>query len=112
MHYEIKAIQTPRNKWHWAIIGMESENYKGEKESDTPLWLVGMHHSCDTGADIADAVYSAMYDELQCNEVIKDGDTFSSVECQVAQYHSHDNRVMLTVPAMKFRVHSFHLVKE
>ncbi len=112
--YNLIVRQIPRNNWRWVIEGLEANDSFPEKHAtpDTTLWLVGMYHSLDTIENMMQAVYSTLYDELQVNEAIKDGDRFESKELQVSSGLSYENRVMVTIPAMSFVVRGCHLVKE
>lgn len=116
--YKLEARQTPRNNWHWYIVGLGgtmSDPTDWSKEipcPDTCLVLVGMYHSCDSAENIAQAVFSTLYDELQTNPTIKDGDIFESPPQRVCKHHSYDNKCMLDIPAMRFRVSGVHVIRE
>lgn len=117
-HYVLQATFSKGNGHRWQILGLPGEQSHPEEPwrtvpcPDTTLWLVGMHHSCDTAESIMVAVYSTLYDELQTNERLKNGDTFESQACTVNKYHSYDAKMgQIDVPAMRFRVDGVHVVR-
>lgn len=113
--FKLEVERKPGEKLEWVIRGLPQENYKGDIKPDTTLYLVGLHHSCDTPESVVLSVYDAIYDNHQVSGkgfTFRDGDVVESAACEVGKYHSHDAEVMVPVPAMRFKVYGPHIVME
>jgi hypothetical protein len=107
----------PRNGWSWFLPGLPSWDWYDEVEdAETELVLVGLNHACDTPGSVVGGVYSALYDHHQVSEGkygFKDGDVIESDATRINKYHSWDDGFgTVDVPAMRFRVESFHVILE
>jgi hypothetical protein len=105
----------PRDGWRWMLPGLpdEDEFSNDPPEPDTTLWLVGHRHACDKPESIVGGVHTALYDHHQTSDSFKDGDTIESEPVSVNKYHSYDDRFgKVDVPAMRFKIISFHVVLE
>lgn len=107
----------PNQGWMWQIRGLPYWDWYEKREyNDTRFPLVGMYHACDTPESVVAGVYRALYDYHQTTEKgygFQDGDSIVSEPVAIYKYHSYDfTRGTVHVPAMKFKVISYHIVQE
>jgi hypothetical protein len=109
----------PRNDWHWQlrvpcpdVHPARDPRPPGEQDIVHKLVLVGMYHACDSAESFESGVFRELYDSRQCENILRDGDVIESKPCRVSKYHSYENREMIDLPAMRFRVQGVHVIPE
>jgi hypothetical protein len=73
MIYKVKKSEPDRL---WYIMGLPSETFDGDEKNTVLLCRLPCGDLDNPSSK--EKMFSALYDELQCNDAIKDGDSFET----------------------------------
>jgi len=127
MKYQLELLSPERDKQLWIIRGLSTDadtlsfkegegvepdlHHGIDQRENVILWLVGHSHSCDCATSEIQALYGVLYDELQTNDHLKDGDVLCVPASNVRVHHSYEeNAPTFYVPALTFQVQGIHVV--
>lgn len=110
--YQVQLNQPDGDNARWIIRGLPEQNIDGEIEPDTTLWSVdnGNEPEHYIAGEIC-ALYGAIYDEVNTNAAIQNGDIFEVRASDVPLWHSYERSApRFAIPAMRFRRQGCHAV--
>lgn len=110
--YKVELNWPEQDGANWVIRGLQGETYDGEIEPDTTLWSMDNGKPAEhyIAGEIC-AIYGALYDEVNTNASIQNGDIFEVQAAEVPLWHTYDrNAPRFVIPAMRFRRKGCHAV--
>ncbi len=89
------------------IPGLDNRDAFGDDK--TEKLICGLNHSLDSLESWLSAIYSHLYEIYQCNDIVRDGDTFTIEPFSYANSY-RKNQAPIEIPAWQFAASGIHII--